>query len=355
MKKILSIFIAFIILVLYTTPVTATNTVSDENLSFFGDVRYRFEQDDRDHVTKKERDRHRIRARIGAKYSIDDNWGLRIRLATGANSRNSPHQTLGSGGSEDFGLDQAYIKYTLYSFNAKFGKVATDYWATSEAVFDGDIQDEGVQINWKGPITLHAGYFILEEAGWEPDNPDSDVSYTTAQAAYGLDAAGLNIKVALGAVQLKGSATKLLASDSTSTASVQMKGDSWRVAFDCLQGNADEEDRGYVAQARYKFTDWFGLRAYYYEIEAFASPGDGTFSQDNFPTPGSTGVSNFEGYRVQADFKAAKNVSIDLRYYEMQPIREGAELALLQAMSPNSDALLGDERSRYQLNLNLKF
>ena len=326
-----------------------------DNLSFFGDVRFRIEQDDRE-SGDRERDRQRIRARVGAKYTVDDNWSLKMRLATGAGSANSPHQTLGGGGSEDFGLDQAFIQYKRDAFNAKFGKVAANYWATTEVVFDGDMQHEGIQLGYKlGPVALHAGSFIVNEINWEASGSDDDETFTTVQAVYGQDLGGLKLKAALGAVSIANEGDTFQA-ESHTTASAQLKGGIWRVAFDYMQSDADEEETAIVAQARIKANDWLGFRVYSYSVGAFAAPYDGMASQDNFPNPGSTGVSNFDGIRVQADFKLADKVSMDIRYYDMEPIEEGAALTTLLAANPTaSDAILTDDRTRVQLNLNVKF
>lgn len=146
-------FIAVLALVLgfSVAPVANAAVEVGENLSLFGDMRLRVEMDDRE-SGDRERDRIRIRARLGAKYTVNDNWSMRIRLRTESDNNNSPHQTLGTSGggnngrSQDFGLDQAYIQYTRDSFNGKFGKKATDYWANSEVIFDEDTQHEGIQL-----------------------------------------------------------------------------------------------------------------------------------------------------------------------------------------------------------------
>jgi hypothetical protein len=105
-----------------------------------------------------------------------------------------------------------------------------------------------------------------------------------------------------------------------------------------------------VIQKR-KVNDTIGLRLYYFDVEAHAPLGDGTFSQDDFPNPGSTGVSNFEGFRLQLDYKIAKRVNLDVRYYDMERIVDTATLA-----ASASDARFNDrDRYRIQANLNIKF
>jgi hypothetical protein len=106
-----------------------------------------------------------------------------------------------------------------------------------------------------------------------------------------------------------------------------------------------------VFESRYKINDTWGVRAYYFHTEAFAVIGDGTFGQDDFPNPGNTGVSNFEGFRLQLDYKVSKRVNIDLRYFDMERIVDASTLPLSA-----SDAIFNElDRSRLQLNINTKF
>ncbi len=71
-------------------------------VTVFGDVRFRAEADDRTRAdgTDQDRERLRLRARIGARYKPNARWSGEIRLATGGNG-NSPYITLDA--SEDNG------------------------------------------------------------------------------------------------------------------------------------------------------------------------------------------------------------------------------------------------------------
>jgi len=90
---------------------------------------------------------------------------------------------------------------------------------------------------------------------------------------------------------------------------------------------------------------------YYYHVEAFAPLGDGTYSQDNWPNPGNTGVSNFEGFRLQLDYNIASNTSVDVRYYDAKQITDDATLP-----TTSSDAIMNrQDHSRLQANLTVKF
>ena len=73
-----------------------------EKVSLYGDFRYRHEQIDGDNVNQ--RDRHRVRARLGLKGKIADEWSFDLRLATGTDdSPISTNQDLDGGFTSKIG------------------------------------------------------------------------------------------------------------------------------------------------------------------------------------------------------------------------------------------------------------
>jgi hypothetical protein len=79
--------------------------------------------------------------------------------------------------------------------------------------------------------------------------------------------------------------------------------------------------------------------------------GDGKFSQDDFPVDGSSGVSNFKGYKLQFDFFTSKTSSVDLSFYDMERIHDPSELG-----PTASDAIMtSTKQKRMQLNFNVQF
>lgn len=74
-------------------------------------------------------------------------------------------------------------------------------------------------------------------------------------------------------------------------------------------------------------------------------------SQDNWPNPGNTGVSNFKRFRLQFDFKLDTNTSADIRFYDASRMKDKATLA-----ASDSDAIMDrNDHSRIQANLTHKF
>ena len=134
------------------------------------------------------------------------------------------------------------------------------------------------------------------------------------------------------------------------------------MAFDLYNTDSDDSHLGLVLQGRYKINEDVAVRAYYYYIEAFSMPADGRYSQDDFPSPGSYGVTNFKGVRLQLDYKLAKHTKVDLRLYSMEQIKStnalAAELGASSWGDVNgfTDAVSADEdKVRLQANLSVKF
>jgi len=355
--------------IIFSLPGTtqASITLDETNkIKLFGDIRFRFERDDRTNSggTDQDRERLRLRARAGVSFQPNAQWSGKLRLSTQSTSLNSPHTTFGTADTSkngDFGLDQAYIAFKPTDpFTLVMGKTSINFWQQNEVFWDTDINPEVLAVVYDaGVVTLNAAYVIVAEGSW-----GNDVTITTYQALHKGNIGDIKYTVSLGGASTSndenigrdtnGDGTSDVfgfQSDSNWIGSAQVKGDVWRAGLDILGGNANAEDSAYVLQGRYKLSNNSGLRLYYYHVEAFSVPGDGTFSQDNFPNPGNTGVSNFEGFRLQYDYKISKNTALDIRYYDMERIEPTGTLS-----TTASDALFNDQdRTRIQLNINLKF
>src|SRR5665647_723511 len=94
--------------------------------------------------TSQDRDRWRIRARLGAKLKISDAFSGGIRLTTG-NSGDpvSPNQTMGdsysSSSKYNFALDRAYLKYEPTSWLSLSGGRMENPWFNTDLVWDPDL------------------------------------------------------------------------------------------------------------------------------------------------------------------------------------------------------------------------
>ena len=353
---------------------------ADGKVKIFGDVRIRMETDKQTTSgdVDRNRDRTRYRARIGASYQANDAWSGKIRLAT-TSGQNSPHvtySTVGNTADLSIGVDTALLAYTgVENLTLVAGKTPLNFWQQTEVFWDKDIHPEAFAAVYQaGPVTLNAAYAMLQDGGWDDDDGVTikkeelsiengqpavvekeihgfaDITAAIGQLVYNTNLGNMKFTGALGYAKVDDPDNHLkLKSDAHTVVSTQLMGSTWRIGAEYIAGNADQEETAYVIQGRYKINDVFGVRAYFYHVEANATPGDGLFTQDNVPSA-QPAADNFEGYRLQLDAKVANNTSIDLRYYDTEAISKGV-------YKDGNYTYFGQAKShdRLQLNINVKF
>ena len=156
-----------------------------QNIKLFGDFRYRHEQINND-ADSEQRDRNRIRARIGLKARINDEFDAIFRLASGSSDTpTSTNQSLGdetrdSFSSKDVWLDWAYFDYhpeSMPGLNIYGGKMKQPFYAVgkNELIWDGDLSPEGVvaaqsfSLSDSTTLTVNGGGFWLRERSGDAD------------------------------------------------------------------------------------------------------------------------------------------------------------------------------------------
>lgn len=123
------------------------------------------------------RNQLRIRARLGVRAEISEDWAAGIRLATGSDdSPVSTSQTLGGGmGKKDIWLDQAYLTYRAAKWATVTGGRIGNPFESTDTLFSNDLNFDGVAAIFKHPlqgrdVTLFGtlGAFATEYAnnGW---------------------------------------------------------------------------------------------------------------------------------------------------------------------------------------------
>jgi hypothetical protein len=158
-------------------------------LSFAGDVRYRNESFDVEYVDR-DRQRDRIRARLNASFRVNDTLSGQIGLATGADDPRSSNQTMdGQNSRKQFGLDVAYLTWAPNaSWRATAGKQRYPWQRSGSLFFDGDINPEGIAINYtKGNLFAGAFYDWLSERALSfsaPTGTSTDSILYGAQIGY---------------------------------------------------------------------------------------------------------------------------------------------------------------------------
>lgn len=111
-------------------------------------------------ATNEDRDRLRVRARLGMDVKIDSNWKTSFRLSTGSsNDPVSTNQTLGNYDRRyTTTWDQAFIKYDAYqpdgfsNFSFSGGRMPNPFVST-DLVWDSDLAFEGVAGTYR--FSLH--------------------------------------------------------------------------------------------------------------------------------------------------------------------------------------------------------
>ncbi|MDD5459261.1 MAG: putative porin [Phycisphaerae bacterium] len=152
-----------------------------KNMQIKGDFRYRFEGTD-DESKSSDRNRSRIRARVGVYGKASDEFDYGFRMASGNNeSPTSTNQDLGNSfSSKELWLDLAYFDYhpkSIPGLNVFGGKIKNPYYTVgnSDLMFDTDVNPEGIAVTYSKTINDKtdffgaAGAFYVEERSTEAE------------------------------------------------------------------------------------------------------------------------------------------------------------------------------------------
>ncbi len=163
------------------------------SMKFFGDLRYRHEQINND-AASEQRDRNRIRARIGLKAKINDEFDAIFRLASGSSDTpTSTNQSLGDEGrdsfsSKDIWLDWAYFDWhpdSTPGLNVYGGKMKQPFYKVgkNELMWDGDVSPEGIVAKYAFNLAADTTATITGGGMWLRERSgDADTSLWGIQA-----------------------------------------------------------------------------------------------------------------------------------------------------------------------------
>ena len=143
-------------------------------IKFKGDLRARSEHFQQERVVSAgvvddaaDRNRARIRARVGFDAKVTDNSKVVFQLATGGDDPRSSNQTLGGVNTrKSIGVDLAYADWAFaQGANLTLGKVKQPFWRPGQSLFiDGDVNPEGVAVAFDRGMWFGSGYgWWLEE------------------------------------------------------------------------------------------------------------------------------------------------------------------------------------------------
>ena len=153
-----------------------------ETVAVVGDLRYRHETINEEGLT--ERQRHRIRARLGISGDLADNLSVGVGLTTGGSNPISGNQTLGDGFShKNLDLDYAYFDWGLTEdLSLVGGKMKNPFYrpGSHHLIYDDDLHPEGLALRYgSGRFFANFGGFWVEERA-----ADDDSIMIGAQAGY---------------------------------------------------------------------------------------------------------------------------------------------------------------------------
>ena len=347
------------------TPAVAAPAASGwaDKLSVNGDLRMRYENID-DESTTAERNRQRIRARLGVIAKPQDNLEVGLRLSTTDNNDpRSSNQTIGNGNSsKEFALDLAYFKWAaLQGLSVSGGKFQNVLYRPGQQgmLWDSDWNPEGFGLNYVN------GVFFANAIGfWLESDSDKSEEFTWGgQLGASLPLAD-DVKLTAGAGYYRfntegkgpfyGSTTNFLGNsydpvgntflydyeemEAFAELGFKVAGLPLSIYADYVQNtDADDYDTGWVAGTQLgaaKAKGSWQLSYAYQDLEAdavFAGLTDSDFAG---------GKTDSKGHRLQGAYALSDKWNVALTYY----INEAAV-----------DTGAGLDYDRFQLDMNFKY
>lgn len=168
-----------------------------DRVSLKGDLRVRYQDESLDNFESardfdlSDRDRWRIRWRVGAVAEVTEQWEVGFGLASGVADGRSTNQTLrGAFSSGDTRLDYAYARYDANEHvDVLAGKFKNPLWTPKDLLWDSDLRPEGIAL----PMVFTMGerteafvtpaYLVLSE-GVRGGRRDADMWVVQAGANF---------------------------------------------------------------------------------------------------------------------------------------------------------------------------
>lgn len=348
---------------------------SNTNLTFYGDLRLRFEADwdsqNAAGVERDDRNRGRLRARAGFNYKVSDAWSFGSRIRTGSSrSQQSPHLTFaaddGLRDDLDFVADRYFVQFKQDAFTGWAGRNTSPFWQQNELFWDEDVTPTGLAGTYdvklgEGTLSTIAGGFYLPDGGY-----DLNGQMLAGQLKYSLPVKTSQVTVAAGLHFMNGEsgANNLLSRNGERDYLIGVASAQWTIPLKgiplTLGGDVfnnfqnydaadvapfpaadDDETFGFVLSASLgqlkKKHDW-QVAYFYSHIETFAV--NASYAQDDWVRFGNgpqTAGSDFEGHEIRAAYALSKNINVMARMY------------LVEAITTVQDG------NRFRLDLNWKF
>lgn len=355
--KHLALLAALLTCMLVAPTATADIDLTDDGvLKAYADLRLRWESDfdstAPSGAERRDRDRFRIRARVGFKYQPIDELLVNLRIRYGAqDSQQSPHVTIwqdhGDAGIQDqFVIDRFFAKIKLdEQWSMTIGRDGLAIWKPNEMLWDDDVYVDGLSFSYRDKHN-EMDYAINFGAGVLPDGEDDRELAERAVFGFGqlfteqqLTDAKLIIAQTVLYLQDNSAHSNMVVDDLNfliSYTNIQLvfnvtDGLPLTLGGDLMYNFADGKNSDhrndkvggvvYVTLGQLKQPgDW--LVGYYFAyIEKWAVPR--FFAQDDwhrFGTATQTRSSDFFGHEIRAAYVCQENVQLMARFYVVDTI-----------------------------------
>ena len=358
-----SIFAAIVLgasLGIVTAGVAApTSGTAPSPLTVTADLRLRYERDwdsqNAAGVARADRERARLRARMGFTYKLSEEWSFSARARAGSpESQQSPHLTFWS--SDDthddvhVRLDRYFLQYKKSNTLAWVGRNGVPFWQQNEFFFDEDVTPTGIAGTYDskvehGNLTAAAGAFYLPDGMTRLNGKmmGAQLKYTQpVDAAQLVVAAGLhdfmgkdgakNLRnrngardYLIGVVNAQWSQPIAPNLPLTLGADLFKNFENYSAAdIAPLPANSGDETLGYVLSAQLgqlkKPHDW-QLAYYYAHIETLAV--NASYSEDDWARFGNafqSDCTDIKGHEFRASYVITKSFSIAARLFLVEAI-----------------------------------
>jgi hypothetical protein len=148
-----------------------------KNIKLSGDLRLRYQWEDKKDDDKENRDRGRFRLRLGAETKLVDEIKVGFGLAGGSGDPRSTNVTFeNTFEKKNIRIDYAFAEYTpIKGLSLIGGKFHNPLYRPSDLLWDSDITPEGAGAKFQYPVlstlvfSFNTGFFILDERSSNKD------------------------------------------------------------------------------------------------------------------------------------------------------------------------------------------
>ncbi|MCF7888093.1 MAG: putative porin [Candidatus Omnitrophica bacterium] len=326
-----------------------------QNLKLKGDLRLRYQWEDKSSATGSSPDRHRgrYRFRLGLESEVNDQLIVAAGLATGSSDPRSTNQTMtDTFGTPDIRLDYAYAEWSANPWmtlrGGKVKSIKKEIFRPSDLLWDSDIHPEGLTIALDKKVNdtnlfANNAFWVLGESSSDTSDPvmwvvqpgfktklSDDVKLTAAVAGYFFDnVKGATLNHSAESNTLENGVLKYNYNSVSPSIQLDIK-EPFNIAvldkmslFGDFVYNPDPSDKnqGWLAGVKFKmagplkiFGKKWDLKYMYRHLEKDAW-------LDTFPdSDAQGGATDVKGHEVAISYPLGKNTSLGLDYYLVQNI-----------------------------------